>query len=892
MLPSVLAAQLQRGVEDFLRTTFPSSTPHFHGMLDRFFARDGSVFKGPYVSVQLPFLHGEHGADYFPKVPLEFPPYAHQAKAFERLSGPDRQSTLVATGTGSGKTEAFLWPILDHVREHKREQGIKAIFIYPMNALANDQAGRIADAVHTIDALEGVRVGLYVGDKTEDPTLTMGPDHVITSRDAMRLDPPDILLTNYKMLDYLLTRPRDGKLWQHNAPETLQYLVVDELHTFDGAQGTDLACLIRRLKSRLEMPEDTLCCVGTSATLGGPDDVSKLQAYAEDVFSEPFGADAVIGEARQSADAFLDEVEYQTLPDADDFRGLEADAQASPEALVQAHVPLWFDGATVDIRAADGQVQLGKMLRRHAMLHDFLAALGDEPRPTGELIEALGARVPAFSGDADAYHESLLESFLALLAHARSEVETGDGDTLIAPFVQMRVQLWLRELRRMVASVEPEPELTHWDDLPEERRREHLPLVRCLECGAMGWLGIRRQSEQRFRPDLLAIYERYFNSRPTFSFAFPEDDGPAIETDGTRHQLCGHDLYLSALDASECEACGQDDRLITVFVPQNRTTTQNNRQVGTNHCPYCSATSSLTILGSRAASLASVLISQLFASSHNDDKKLLTFSDSVQDAAHRAGFFEARTYRFNLRSAIQQFIEAQEGPLTLDALPEKLTAHYREAMGDKRYVSTFIAPDMQWFREYEHLQDTGDFPSGSTLVDDVSRRVSWEVWSAYGFRARIGRTLEKTGSSVAALNEERLEAAAQQLIPILRNQVGDLRAVTPEEVHRFLRGIAVHLKNQGGIFHPELRTYIERGGDAYVLNRRNHLPNYGRRFRLPAFVSERSTKRFDPVLGGSTRTGRSWLEAWAIKCFGRHDPMLESVLDTLYDRTNGVKLFA
>lgn len=892
MLPSVLASQLQRGVEDFLRTTFPSSTPHFHGMLDRFFARDGSVFKGPYVSVQLPFVHGEHGADYFPEVPLEFPPYAHQAKAFERLSGPDRQSTLVATGTGSGKTEAFLWPILDHVRERKRAPGIKAIFIYPMNALANNQAGRIADAVHTIDALDGVRVGLYVGENAEDPTVTMGPDHVITSREAMRLDPPDLLLTNYKMLDYLLTRPNDARLWQHNAPETLRYLVVDELHTFDGAQGTDLACLIRRLKDRLETPEKALCCVGTSATLGGPDDVATLRRYAEDVFGEPFGTDAVIGEERQSAETFLGAVKYTTVPGAGQLAALRTDAYATPEAYIAAQVPLWVGEGDFEVASAAGRIKLGAVLRRHALLRDLLAALDDAPRPTHDLLADLSRRNAAFQDGTQAYHRALLDSFLALLSWARSEVETRDGERRTMPFVQVRVQLWLRELRRMVASVAPQPRLTHWDDLPEERRREHLPLVRCLECGAMGWLGIRRQSEQQFRPDLRAIYDRFFNARPTFSFAFPEAEGTAIEADraaieadGTRHQLCGHDLYLSARDASACEACGQDDRLITVFVPHNRTTTPSNRQVGTNHCPYCSATSSLTILGSRAASLASVLISQLFASSHNDDKKLLTFSDSVQDAAHRAGFFAARTYRFTVRSAIQQFIEAQEQPLTLDALPDTLTAHYREAMGDERYVSTFIAPDMQWLREFEHLRDTGDFPSGSTLVDDVRRRVSWEVWSAYGFRARIGRTLEKTGSSVAALNEERLEAAAQQLIPILRNQVGDLRAVTPEEVRRFLRGIAVHLKNQGGIFHPELRTYIEREGDAYVLNRRPHLPNYGRRSRLPAFVSARSTKRFDPVLGRSTRTGRSWLEAWAIKCFGRHDPMLESVLDTLYDRT-------
>ena len=93
-----------------------------------------------------------------------------------------------------------------------------------------------------------------------NPQSTM--QGVITNREALRKDPPDILLTNYKMLDFLMIRSEDAKIWQHNDPETLQYLVVDELHTFDGAQGTDLSCLLRRLKQRLKIEKGHLTCVG------------------------------------------------------------------------------------------------------------------------------------------------------------------------------------------------------------------------------------------------------------------------------------------------------------------------------------------------------------------------------------------------------------------------------------------------------------------------------------------------------------------------------------------------------------------------------------------------------------------------------------------------------
>ena len=119
MIPSVLAKQMRRGVEDFLRTTFPISTPFFHGLIDRLLEEDGSVFKGPYVSIQLPFRHGQSGPDYFPDIPLKYKPYLHQENALQRLSGPRARSTIIATSTGSGKTECYLYPIFDYCYRHR-----------------------------------------------------------------------------------------------------------------------------------------------------------------------------------------------------------------------------------------------------------------------------------------------------------------------------------------------------------------------------------------------------------------------------------------------------------------------------------------------------------------------------------------------------------------------------------------------------------------------------------------------------------------------------------------------------------------------------------------------------------------------------------------------------
>ena len=239
MIPSTLAAEVTGALQGFLSTGFGPSNRALSSVVDDFLARTTNLTKGPYLSVDLPFQHAPEGGEPFPETPLGFTPYRHQRIAFGRLIG--GQSTVIATGTGSGKTECFLFPVLDHCRARAGTPGVKAIFIYPMNALASDQARRIAGIIHGTPSLRGkVTAGLYVGGREETPRTKMAAEHVITDRATLRRNPPDILLTNYKMLDYLMIRPGDQRLWRRNEPGTLRYLVVDELHTFDGAQGTDL----------------------------------------------------------------------------------------------------------------------------------------------------------------------------------------------------------------------------------------------------------------------------------------------------------------------------------------------------------------------------------------------------------------------------------------------------------------------------------------------------------------------------------------------------------------------------------------------------------------------------------------------------------------------------
>ncbi|MCK5723008.1 MAG: hypothetical protein KAI84_10760, partial [Gammaproteobacteria bacterium] len=355
--------------------------------------------------------------------------------------------------------------------------------------------------------------------------------------------------------------------------------------------------------------------------------------------------------------------------------------------------------------------------------------------------------------------------------------------------------------------------------------------------------------------------------------------------DGQLYNLCTECLNLTTqLKPKHCPNCGQND-LIRVFVPNTRAR-RKNEEIGIHNCPYCGGHNSLTILGSRAASLTSVLISQLYSSTFNDDKKLLTFSDSVQDAAHRAGFFAGRTYRFNFRSALQQFVlkflNKESDKLTLAVLPEKFARFWLGKMDENLFISTFLPPNMAWFADYEVLKQEGRLPQGSNLLRDVEKRIEWEIFSEYGFRTRIGRTLEKTSSSVAHLNFDLLDNAAMQILEQIQNEIGGFKNLDEHTLKVFILGLLVHMKNQGSIYYQELDTFIERWGEPFIINRIPWMPNFSGNARTPAFLTTKRTYRFDLLL--RSRSSRmTWCESWADKCFSPLYPLVAELISNIYE---------
>jgi ATP-dependent helicase YprA (DUF1998 family)/uncharacterized Zn finger protein (UPF0148 family) len=233
-------------------------------------------------------------------LPLERSLYKHQEIAIRKILA-GKRNVVVATGTGSGKTESFLIPILSdllgELSAGTLDPGVRALLLYPMNALANDQIKRLRELLKSCPE---ITFGRYTGEteqefgKAYEKYIEVFEEeplkNELISRTQMKKTPPHILLTNYAMLEYLLLRPEDSVFFDGPYAGKWKYIVIDEAHTFSGAKGIETAMLLRRLKDRvLAGRMDKIQCIASSATLGrGMEEAFEISQFAQRLFGEPF----------------------------------------------------------------------------------------------------------------------------------------------------------------------------------------------------------------------------------------------------------------------------------------------------------------------------------------------------------------------------------------------------------------------------------------------------------------------------------------------------------------------------------------------------------------------------------------------------------------------------
>lgn len=232
----------------------------------------------------------------------ELQPYAHQLEAW-RATLVRRSSCLVTAGTGAGKTECFLVPVLDDLlRAPRRGGGVQAILLYPLNALIESQRERLAAWAEGLGGR--VRFALFNGDTPETPRQAGAASSRVELRNRrdIRASPPEILVTNVTMLEYLLLRPTDAPILEASQG-ALRWIVLDEAHTYAGAQAAEMALLLRRVRASFGVTSEQVRLVATSATIGGESDAQdRLRDFLAALAGQPAAAVEVIeGRAAEPA---------------------------------------------------------------------------------------------------------------------------------------------------------------------------------------------------------------------------------------------------------------------------------------------------------------------------------------------------------------------------------------------------------------------------------------------------------------------------------------------------------------------------------------------------------------------------------------------------------------
>jgi DEAD/DEAH box helicase domain-containing protein len=916
MNPIILGRQVEQSLKDLVRATLNTTSLAFEGTVERFLAEPANYIKGPWISVAMPFKQsvapGKPFEQPFPKVPLRFAPYQHQLTAFERLGGKEPRSTLIATGTGSGKTESYLWPILEHCRINLGKPGIKAILIYPMNALATDQARRIARAINEIPSLNGIRVGIYADAEPASPTEAMTEQEVITRRAAMRTKPPYILLTNYKMLDYLLLRGGDQPLWAMNAPETLRFLVVDELHTFDGAQGADLALLIRRLKHRLGTPAGHLVCAGSSATLGaGADASADLRAYAGTIFGETFDEEAVIREERQTPDEVFPEPEYFDWPDDARVEAALESSMGLSQAetagrLARSLFPSPDDDDLEDIREGDPasirwRLLLGKLLREHIAAQRVLRIIADAqvPLDLAAIAEQLG-KVKALSKRSPDERVRLAELIVSLVAWARSGTEAAPQ-----PLFSVRIQTWVREMAGMVATLphwrngngRSPIELVHARDHDESALKRMLPLVNCTRCGTTAHIGRLPPAGKSLGAPLNDLYEEYFDDRSTrLRLIYHDSVSRKAGTSG-----CGG-VVTGLLDCESLEFTPADHGKdleagtcspVWLYDPTGDSSVDRT-------CPACGYGHGLLLFGLRASRMTAALANTLYASRHNEEDRiakprLLMFSDSVQDAAQRAAVTEIRnTVSVVRKSLFKALGKSETRGLTLADVVRKLPAELRVELGDEAFVATFIPREQTWRDPYQQLRRSDHLPTGERFPAHVEWMLGWEYFEDLTYLSHMSSSLETCGIVVADVSPDLIDAVADLLPGRIANSVSGSFRMTREAAARFISGLLQQMRRRGAVGHEYIVKGMESaprniGGPNYFaaagsLGIRHVLPipNH-RRGPAPAPVTLlRACAGYQPLLQDHST---NWYRDWADKFFPAISLALVSQYEMIFKAT-------
>lgn len=639
--------QIKETYRRYLRSLISVRDANLNAALVKELNENTLLEKGPYLEVTPPYRPGSSirslisegvlsqsfqgltGAN----LPLDRPLYFHQEKSIRKVSA--GRNVIVATGTGSGKTESFLLPILDSLTKEKDKgtlgPGVRALLLYPMNALANDQLKRLRKL---LTDYPGITFGRYTGDTVQDKQKAVElfkelnidepilPNELL-SRDEMRESPPNILLTNYAMLEYLLLRPEDTSLFSRGE-DTWKFIVVDEAHVYDGSQGAEIAMLLRRLKDRVS-PDKPVQCIATSATVGLGSKESEITDFATSLFGQKFEwvADDSKRQDLITSERVSSAVDNTWGPlSADEYISI-----ATSNDVEESILNIAGQYGVQKYNTYDVVVHESTFIRAH----DLLAA---KPEPVVKMASKI------FPGQANA-----LDGLKSLISVA-SSIQSPDG----TPAISARYHLFLRATEGAYACFSPSGphiQLARHESCPN-CDYSMFEIGSCKNCGAVHTVGhVEEVDKQRHFLPRKAIGDNtwlVFNDQNNIQDEDEDTSTEEYNLEGDEAKLCMKCNTLTDLKDKECPCC-KSSSLRHVSKLKKR----GEEIAG---CLVCGARGPATVrvFETGADATGAVIATALYQNLPIEDakaglpgggRKLLAFSDSRQSAAYFAPYLEA-----------------------------------------------------------------------------------------------------------------------------------------------------------------------------------------------------------------------------------------------------------
>ena len=718
--PVVASNNIVEKYKRYLKTIFDISDENYRKQFIKELENQNTFSAGPYLDVTDSFVKGKSIMDlvnegilakgfYNIKMPSERPLYKHQEEAvIKSING---KNIVVSTGTGSGKTESFLIPIFNHIiREYETGilgAGVRALLIYPMNALANDQVERLREL---LEKYPQITFGSYTGQTkhefekalVEYKSLNNGQVPKINeliSREQIKEKPPHILITNYAMLEYLMLRPDDSVFFSRENADKWKYIVLDEAHVYNGSTGIEVSMLLRRVKALLE--NNKIQYILTSATLGGDKDNKEVAQFACSLCDADFKESDII-RAKRIRHVNIEE-KYELGHEFYDriFKMLD---EGISEDIICSEIKSKF-------KINESNMNLTTMLY-HVVLHDItywnIKRLMQKPRTVESLAASLG------------WSRQSISNFVTVASKCDL-----DGDRLF----DSRYHMFLKATDGVYITLKPSSKLFL---TRKERHYENdldyivFEIATCTSCHSIYLIG-KEENNYLVQTSNFESYKYVYLLSDSVS---DTDEDHKLEDENLEteeYEICSRCGYLHKLGARNESLC-EHGKTYCVKVIKIRIKNKDGRLT---KCPACENTSSYGMLrtfftGQEA--VTSVIGTALFEelpsykivqeiSIENDDtgfgsdedysairkvkeaKQFLAFSDNRQGAAFYATYLE-QTYRNILYKRL--IVETLKG---------------KDYDNRKKKVDIFVKDLMFQFEKYEI----------ASKEQDITKNEAWKA---------------------------------------------------------------------------------------------------------------------------------------------------------------------